>query len=222
MTNVVVLMLADGRFPSGGHAHSGGLEAAVEAGRVGDLSSLASFVAGRLRTAGTVACALAAAAVVHPGAEQGRHLDAEADARTASPALRLAARQQGKGFVRAATGAFGDQVPSWLRRDRRGPHHPIAVGAVAGAIGLGADDAARIVGHGMVTGAATAGVRLLGLDPFAVSAMVVGLGGAIESVVTQAVVAGAGDLADLPCSGAPLLDIGAEHHALQEARLFAS
>jgi urease accessory protein len=183
---------------------------------------LASFVAGRLRTAGTVAAALAAAAAFHPGADSGRRLDAEADARTASPALRLASRQQGKGFVRAATWAFGDQIPTWLRRDSRGPHHPIAVGAVAGAIGLGPDDAARLVGHGMVTGSATAGVRLLGLDPFAVSAMVVGLSGAIEAVVTEAVAAGVGDLAGLPSCSAPLLDIGAEHHAMQEARLFAS
>jgi len=27
--HTALLMLADGRFPSGGHAHSGGLEAAV-------------------------------------------------------------------------------------------------------------------------------------------------------------------------------------------------
>ena len=32
--NSVLLLLADGRFPAGGHAHSSGLEAAVAAGRV--------------------------------------------------------------------------------------------------------------------------------------------------------------------------------------------
>ncbi|MDP8970441.1 MAG: urease accessory protein, partial [Actinomycetota bacterium] len=46
------LLLADGRFPSGGHAHSLGLEAAVADGRVRDLDTLGAFAAGRLATAG--------------------------------------------------------------------------------------------------------------------------------------------------------------------------
>ncbi|RQX44658.1 urease accessory protein UreF, partial [Micromonospora chalcea] len=40
-------MLADGRFPAGAHAHSGGLEAAAAAGRVTDLATLEAFLAGR-------------------------------------------------------------------------------------------------------------------------------------------------------------------------------
>ena len=46
-----LLLLADGRLPSGAHAHSGGLEAAVAAGRVTDLDSLTGFLHGRLATA---------------------------------------------------------------------------------------------------------------------------------------------------------------------------
>ncbi|MDP9388377.1 MAG: urease accessory protein UreF, partial [Actinomycetota bacterium] len=46
------LLLADGRFPAGGHAHSAGVEAAVADGRVGDVASLAAFARGRLWTAG--------------------------------------------------------------------------------------------------------------------------------------------------------------------------
>src|SRR5262250_851608 len=57
-----LLMLADGRYPAGGHAHSGGLEAAIAAGRVRDLPDLAAFLRGRLSTAGLVAAAFAAAA----------------------------------------------------------------------------------------------------------------------------------------------------------------
>ena len=41
-----LLVLADGRLPAGGHAHSGGLEAAVAAGRVHDLSTVESFLRG--------------------------------------------------------------------------------------------------------------------------------------------------------------------------------
>ncbi|OEV14081.1 hypothetical protein AN218_00785, partial [Streptomyces nanshensis] len=50
-----LLVLADGRFPAGSHAHSGGAEAAVQAGRVTDAATLADFCRGRLHTAGLTA-----------------------------------------------------------------------------------------------------------------------------------------------------------------------
>ena len=43
-----LLLLADGRFPSGGHAHSCGMEEAVADGRVRDLSTLDGFLRGRM------------------------------------------------------------------------------------------------------------------------------------------------------------------------------
>ncbi|TDC89127.1 urease accessory protein UreF, partial [Nonomuraea deserti] len=62
MSRAALLVLADGRFPSGGHAHSGGAEAAVTAGRVHDVATLREFCRGRLHTSGLVAAGLAAAA----------------------------------------------------------------------------------------------------------------------------------------------------------------
>ncbi|PSJ26717.1 urease accessory protein UreF, partial [Streptosporangium nondiastaticum] len=78
-----LLVLADGRFPAGGHAHSGGAEAAVKAGRITDGPTLEEFCRGRLHTAGLTAAALAAAAAagLDPLA-----LDDAADARTPAPA----------------------------------------------------------------------------------------------------------------------------------------
>lgn len=82
MSRAALLVLADGRFPAGGHAHSGGAEAAVKAGRITGAESLESFCRGRLHTVGLVSAALAAAAVL--GADP-RLLDEAADARTPSP-----------------------------------------------------------------------------------------------------------------------------------------
>ncbi|NEB86732.1 urease accessory protein UreF, partial [Streptomyces anulatus] len=48
MSRAALLVLADGRFPAGGHAHSGGAEPAVAGGRVRDADSLADFCRGRL------------------------------------------------------------------------------------------------------------------------------------------------------------------------------
>jgi urease accessory protein len=58
---LAVLLLADGRLPSGGHAHSGGMEAAIVDGRVGDLASLEAFLVGRLVTTGLMEASMAAA-----------------------------------------------------------------------------------------------------------------------------------------------------------------
>ncbi|NED83011.1 urease accessory protein UreF, partial [Streptomyces sp. SID11233] len=55
MNRAALLVLADGRFPAGGHAHSGGAEQAVEAGRVRNAEDLAAFCRGRLHTAGLTA-----------------------------------------------------------------------------------------------------------------------------------------------------------------------
>ncbi|MER7009549.1 urease accessory UreF family protein, partial [Dactylosporangium sp. NPDC000555] len=99
MDTTTLLLLADGRFPSGGHAHSSGLEAAVAAGRVTGIGELEAFLRGRLSTAGPVTAAFAAAtrlaaATAAPLGDALARLDAELDARTASPALRLASRRQ--------------------------------------------------------------------------------------------------------------------------------
>ncbi|WP_279577796.1 urease accessory UreF family protein, partial [Streptomyces sp. YIM 98790] len=93
-----LMVLADGRFPAGGHAHSGGAEAAVKAGRITDAASLEDFCRGRLHTAGLTAAALAAAACA--GADP-LDLDTAADARTPSPALRATARRLGRQLMRA-------------------------------------------------------------------------------------------------------------------------
>jgi len=106
--SVSALLLSDSRFPAGGHAHSGGVEPAVTAGGVSDLGSLELFLRGRLRTAGLVAAGLAAAACARAGTAQWDALDAEADARTPSPAQRSASRRQGRALLRAAGVAWPD------------------------------------------------------------------------------------------------------------------
>lgn len=124
------LLLGDSRFPAGGHAFSGGIEAAVATGSVSDLPALEVFLRGRLRTAGLVAAGLAAAACAGPRPRNVKHagpkgrngapgesgaivgddfwgeLDAEADARTPSPAQREASRRQGRALLRSALVAW--------------------------------------------------------------------------------------------------------------------
>jgi urease accessory protein len=220
---VISLLLADARFPAGGHAHSGGLEPAYTTGAVTDLPTLESFLRGRLRTAGVTTAGLAAAACAHAANTRGAadgwaRLDAEADARTPSPAQREASRRQGRALLRSARAAWPDALfpdpPARRTADgaAMGPHHPIVLGAAAAAAGCGPDEAARIAAYQSVAGPASAAVRLLGLDPIAVSGIVARIVPEVDGL----------DWRDLPFPSAPNLDLLAEFHVHQEVRLFES
>lgn len=214
--NAALLLLADPRLPAGGHAHSGGVEPAVAAELVADDASLRMFLAGRLANTGLVTAALAAAACLECSRPSPRWLalDAEADARTPSPAQRAASRAQGRGLLRAAGAAFG--APH--------PHHPVALGVCAWLAGGTPHDAATLAATAAVTGPASAAVRLLGLDPLAVHAVLAGLAAQIDAVAAEAATAAAEarELAELPAASAPVLDLLAEQHRRQEVRLFES
>ncbi|GAA3304975.1 MULTISPECIES: urease accessory protein UreF [Dactylosporangium] len=213
-----LLLLADGRFPSGGHAHSGGLEAAVVRERVRDLDDLREFLRGRLRTAGLVTAAFTAAACARP--EDMELLEAELAARTPSPALRLAARRQGRSLCRAALAIWpGEYV---ARADRLRVSQPVALGIAAHAAGLRAEEAAQIAAYHAISGPASAAVRLLGLDPYRVHALLADLGAECDEVAHEAATSARGPASDLPAASAPLLDVSAEDHASWEVRLFAS
>lgn len=264
-----LLMLADGRYPAGGHAHSGGLEAAVGDGRVRDLSDLTAFLRGRLATAGLVAAAFAAAAcgrlatmatipatsaptasaaptapatgvgsrgaaaaprrnssrsATRVGATAGisaatvvAELDAALDARTPSPVLRRVSRRQGRALARAAEASWPlPPLPPG------GAHHPVVLGVVAAAAGLATEHAALAAAYGSIAGPAGAAVRLLGLDPFQVQAVLTSLSADCERVAEDATGRAADPVDTLPAASAPLLDIAAEAHATWEVRLFAS
>jgi urease accessory protein len=90
------------------------------------------------------------------------------------------------------------------------------------AAGASADEVARLAVHHAVTTPATAAVRLLGLDPFAVAALTAGCAAAGECVVVEAVTAAAGAINELPASSAPLLDIAALEHRDRPIRMFAT
>ena len=209
-----LLTLADSRLPAGGHAHSGGVEQAIAAGVVTDAGTLTSFLRRRLATSGAVSAGLAAAAC-GADADGLSRLDDEAAARTPSPALRAASRQQGRGLVRVGRRAWPsggwDALP-----DR--PHHPIALGVAAAAAGLGPDDAASAAAYLSISGPATAAQRLLAMDPLTVAALTARLSPDIDAVAQGR----SRDLGPSSAATDPLLDLLAEVHAARRDKFFAS
>jgi urease accessory protein len=234
MVTLGSLLLADSRLPTGGYAHSGGVEAAIERGLLRDEADLALFLAGRLRGTGAVlaataasGCLLAAGDVLGSGGQVDWGCwDAAVSARIPSAAAREASRAQGAALLRTARRVWPSSPLEALRRTGR-PHHPLVLGAVVTAAGDGLDAAASLAVHHLLAGACSAAVRLLGLDPIAVAAVQVRASGSAEEVARAATRAAHDAVAQrntrlLPSTGTPLPEVLAELHARTEVTLFAS
>lgn len=232
-----LMLLIDGRFPAGGHAHSGGFEAAATNEKVTDIASMEQFLLGRLHTTGLVAAAFAASSCLAFGRAADATddaglaaftadlavLDDEFTARTPSPVLRVVSRRLGRQLVRAGRRIWPHPLVDELARlPGQGVHQTVAFGVVAGAAGQPPVLAATAAAQESITGPATASVRLLGLDPFDVNALLARLAGDVALVATRAFASASSSPADLPAVAGYLIDISAEVHATWEVRLFAS
>jgi len=156
-----------------------------------------------------------------PPPDPWAELDAEFDARTPSPAMRAASRQLGGGLVRLLRSLQPDAALPWARGGRSAPHHPFVLGVGIHLAGGSPELAARAAALSACAGPASAAVRLLGLDPFAVQAMLARLAPGIDECARRAA-CHAGPPSSLPADGAPALDLLADFHLTSEVRLFAS
>lgn len=215
MTVVSLLLLTDGRFPDGAHAHSHGLEAAVDAGRVDDTASLARYVIGRLWTSARTdsAAARMAAAGVDPGV-----LDRAWCVRTPSAVARETSRSLGRSLARTASRLVPDR--SFALADGSPAVQPVAFGLVASALGCDSDEAALASAHNAAATLSSAGLRLLSLDPFDVTAVLHQLRPEIERVAAST--AGCAGPDDLPHASTPFAEVDVEAQALLTTRLFRS
>jgi urease accessory protein len=233
--NALLLLLLDSRAPAGAHHHSGGMEAAVMTGLVSDLAGTEDFCRTRLRTSARVSAAFAAASCRLFFNERGDVLaqlpllDAEYGARIPSEATRRASRELGRGLWRLLRSvlcnsdrAEADLATAFSRCAGPAPHQPLVLGAGVALAGGDPELAARAAALGACAGPASAAVRLLGLDPFAVQAMLARLAPEVDQCAVAAPRAAEGPPRSLPADGAPALDLLADYHLTAEVRLFAS
>jgi urease accessory protein len=215
---MLALMLADSRTPTGGYAHSGGLEAALEAGLTAH--EVPAFMAARLSTVGLTDAAVAAAACGETAVDGLRRLDDEIGARTPSPPLRAASRQLGRALLRLALRVWPDDgtIARYAAVSAPSPR-PVALGTTARAAGLVPQEAARLSLYEDAAGVAAAALKLLPLDPAEVTVWVAGLAPLVEDLAQHAA-ACAPD--DLPSAATPLLDLRALRHSTATRRLFVS
>jgi urease accessory protein len=151
-------------------------------------------------------------------------LDAEYEARVPSEATRRASRELGRGLGRLLRSVVPetDLGTAFSRCAGPAPHHPLVLGAGVALAGGDPELAGRAAALGACAGPASAALRLLGLDPFAVHAMLARLAPGIDECAVFAAGCAGWPPSALPAHGAPALDLLADYHLTAEVRLFAS
>lgn len=179
----MMLTLADSRLPVGGHVHSGGVEQAIADGAVTGVDSLAAFLHRRIVTSGLVAASIASA--VADGVLDVPAAQRETDARTPSAAARRASLAQGRGMLRLARRMFDEA--DWTAHTPH-THLPVICGAIGAVTRLSGFHTALVLVYTTMSGSATAGQRLLALDPADVAVVIAELGPECERVAAAAAV----------------------------------
>jgi urease accessory protein len=203
--DALMLVLADSRFPAGAHAHSLGLEEAVNQG----LTDVPAFAAARLRLVAEPEARIAVAA------RRGDVATAEAEwlARCPSPILRDVGLRLGAQLLRSAAAIW----PVSVRRTPR----PVALGEVGAAAGIGDEGVALLALYDDAATVTSAALKLLPLDPAVTTRSLAELAPAM-ALAARAVAADQRAPADQPAPAAVALELAAAAHQQNKERLFAS
>jgi urease accessory protein len=219
MSDLSLLLLADGRLPVGGHTQSSGLEPALRAGLL--VSQVPEFLATRLRT--IVSVDAGTAVVTRELALAGRSLQpaqAAWEARTPSEVARASSAALGRGTARLLSQCWPQHPAGRALADLTSPPRPVAVGALAAAAGLSAAETALLVCYEDLQSVCSASLKLWPLDPLDPVGWALRSAPLLDEVVT--LVTGLTDPDDIPARAAPALEEWVHRHATANRRLFSA
>lgn len=205
---MLALLLADGRMPTGGFAHSGGLEAAAVAP-----AAIPAFVAARLRTVGRLDAAVAARVAA---GEDPLALDDAWAARTPAPAVRDASRRLGRALLRLGLRLWPGALEPYAAASDATPR-PVVLGLIGSATGLAPESVARIALYDDAAAVTAAAPKLHAVDALDAVAWLAAAGPLIDRLAAEAARPG-----PLPAACTVGLDLLAQRHYTQDRRLFVS
>jgi urease accessory protein len=215
----LLLQLADSALPTGGFAHSGGVEAAVQLGRIGGAEDLERAAAEAVWSLAGAALPFVSAAHAAPGALPA--LDLRCDATLPGHVQNRASRAQGQAFLRAASAAFGpevEEVAEAVHAARLCGHLAPAFGAVLGRLGAPAEEARRLFLFQAARGMLSAAVRLGVVGPLETQALLARLAPEAEAALR----ATDGLAPEEAAAAAPILELLQGHQDRLYSRLFQS
>ena len=223
---LAVLQFADGLFPSGGFAHSFGLETYAQAGTILDAGGLEAFLRvhleGSAGPADAVVAAFAARAGIGGDLEAWISLDQRLDAMKTVPEFRAASRQMGRQTARVVAALDGEGFAAGLARaidDELAPgHHAAVFGAVTGRAGASPETVATAFLYSTAALLVGAGLRLLPIGQLEGQRVLAAMR---EPIARLARAAAAAEVDDV-WSFTPGLEIAGLRHAELDRRLFRS
>jgi urease accessory protein len=216
--DLLAWQFADSAFPTGGFAHSGGLEAAWHSGEIPNLAALETFAVAVLKQTGSGTLPLLNA--VYAGPSRFDELDELADAFLINPVANRASRAQGRALAATAARIWPDRAVSAVAARVEGGigHQGPVMGAVFAAMHLPLAVAQRVCLYTAVRGVLAAAVRLGIAGSYESQRLQYDLGGSIAAVADRARDFDEGDLAQT----APIVDVLQAAHDRLYSRLFQS
>lgn len=212
--------LADSAFPTGGFAHSGGLEAAWQHGEVRNRDELSTFIEASLSQFGHGSFPLMLAA--HQDPEKFPELDRLCESFTTNHVTNRASRLQGQALMSSAQRIFGISAPQNLcSSDAQSPpfgHLAPAFGFVLHFLDVGREPASRLFFFLHLRGLLAGAVRLGIVGPMEAQAIQSKLGPRSEAVITHCQNIGVDEIAQT----APLLELWQGSQDRLYSRLFQS
>jgi urease accessory protein len=228
ISDFTLWQLADSAFPTGGFAHSAGLEAAWQHGELRNRRDLISYVQASLHQLGRAALPFALAAHAEP--ERLGEFDELCDAFTTNHVANRASRTQGKAFLSAMQRIFGQrdvQVASALngggtvkRSEVRAPfgHFAPVFGACLRRLEIQCETTSRLFFFNHLRGVLAAAVRLNIVGPMEAQSIQHQLAPESERILKDCTSLALEDIAQV----SPLMDIWQGAHDRLYSRLFQS
>jgi urease accessory protein len=215
----LLLQLSDSALPTGGFAHSGGLEAMSQQGELAGPDDLQRYLRQALWQAGHFALPLVAAA--HDDPAKLCRLDARADAFLSSHVANRASRTQGRAFLDTCARIFTEQLSPLRERVRSNglrQHHAPLWGAALKTLGIDRLVAQQLFLSMTLRGLLFAAVRLGIAGTHEAQRLQQNLAPAMDAVLDACAGLGEDDFAQT----APIADLIGSTHDRLYSRLFQS
>jgi urease accessory protein len=212
----LLLQLADSAFPTGGFAHSAGLEAAFQQGEVSQ-GGIAAWARQTIWQAAFFSLPFVGAA--HDDPKRLADLDRRCCVSLNNPVANRASSLQGRAFMAACSAAFGGRrLQKWAEAEALTLHYAPAFGAAASVLGAARLDAQRVYLFSSLRSGLSAAVRLGLTGPLESQRLQAGLAPTLEQALARCSDIDVEDAAQT----APILDLlqGAQDRLY--SRLFQS